>query len=341
MNKQKFKSIILEFVSRFKTFPTTTWLEKKTGLEKVVVQTFLKEMIVSGEIVRRGQSFQVKEIRREKKELKAKKIKPLQLFFKYFNAVFIIRVVMFCISLVAIYISIHYSYLWIAEFLEPFKALLLAVAMVTYVTFALEAVFILFKAHTVTGGIMGFIILITALAALVFSMSMTVIGQYNKKTELLSIVSENKQAGIKEVAKLDILKDSVNSAAEAVKTKREEIKINQEILAGFEKEDTETTEYKVQLWKLSVLNREVREYEAAVAKARADLKTFLETEETTTQIIERSDFYIWFADLIGAESGVVEFVLYLIPALFVDIIAPLGMFVALGLYRKKKKGKKK
>jgi hypothetical protein len=336
MGRIQFKKYLTEFYSRFKTFPTIPHLIEKANLNKKTVQQYIKELIIAGVIVRRGKTYHIKQ---ETKEKAVQKRSFLVLFFKYFNAAFVIRGVMFCISLVAIYISIHYSYLWISEFLEPFKAFLLSVVMVAYVTFSLEAVFLLFKEKTKAAVFMGLIILITAIASLTFSMSMTVIGQYNRKTELLQEKTSAAQANKKEIATLEILKNTEKTAVEAVKIKREEIKTGQTILSGFEKEDTESIEYKTQLWKLSQLNIELRKYETALQKAREELKNFINREEVTTEIIERQDFYSWFATLTGIEKGIVEFLLYLIPALFVDIIAPLGMFIALGLYRKKEKEK--
>lgn len=44
---------------------------------------------------------------------------------------------------------------------------------------------------------------------------------------------------------------------------------------------------------------------------------------------ERQDFYTWAGAVIGASPNAFEFCMSLFPAIFFDIIAPIGLLVAL------------
>lgn len=75
---------------------------------------------------------------------------------------------------------------------------------------------------------------------------------------------------------------------------------------------------------------------AELRAVREKIAALIDTGELAPAV-ERQDFYTWFATVSGVSPGMVEFVLYLVPALFCDIMAPLGLFVAFGLYRRKER----
>lgn len=245
----------------------------------------------------------------------------------------LVRAVLFSISLIAMYISIGYSYVWVVQFLEPVKAALLSASVVVYVTFAPEGAALMLKAKSVGGAVLASALVVTALAALIFSMAMTVIGQYNTQTDLLATAARTDSAGTKGLAVLDVYRAEEKTALAAVDGIQKEIDIQQRaldaILPG-------SPEHNAAGWKLAELQNRLYYARIPLSQIRDKILTHLAQNDTiTTDEVKRENFYEFAARETGIGPGVIEFILYLIPALFMDIIAPLGMFVALGRGKKK------
>lgn len=237
-----------------------------------------------------------------------------------FNAELVIRAVMFFISTSAIIISIHYSRFWLLNFLEPVKASLLAGIMVLYMTFAVEGVSLLRKQkrHVVAG-----IIAITGFIVMLFSMVSTVAGQYNKMSENLVVH--------KDAYELSIHEDEQETLKETISLLQENLRNTDKRLATMDEDDRL---YTTVFWENYRIKKDLDKYLEELQETR---KAILETSKSENVVIEkeeRQDFYFFVGKLFGVQKNLAEFLLFMFPAVFIDIICPLGMYVALGLYKK-------
>ena len=80
-------------------------------------------------------------------------------------------------------------------------------------------------------------------------------------------------------------------------------------------------------------------YETKLETNRKSQKEILNDSKTIFANIkkeERQDFYTWVESTFHSiKAGVLEFLVYLMPAIFFVLVAPLGTFVAVGLYKRK------
>lgn len=243
----------------------------------------------------------------------------------------LVKAAMLAISLVAMYVSITFSYVWVSQLLEPAKAFLLSGAIVVYLSLAPEGALVLFRARRGFASVVAVLLVATGLMALVFSMAMTTIGQYNLRGERLAAAQAQAAPAAQAQAALDLARAREKTAAESLAATRAQVTLQQAVLA---KEKPEAWTYQQAVWQLADLQGRVAGYERELAAARADQLALVKDEAVVTAP-PRADFYAWLAGVTGAAPAQLEFALYLAPALFCDVIAPLGLFVALGLYRRK------
>jgi len=241
----------------------------------------------------------------------------------------LVRWILFAVAVIAMIISTGYSYAWLVQFLDPVRAVLLAAAVVVYVTFAPEGAALLLRRRSVSTVVLASLLVMTALAALVFSMAMTVIGQYNGMTELLATRGAETSTAARDVATLDVLRAEERTAQAAADGLQREVGLQHDAMARLE---AGTPAHGSATRQLGALQDRLYYAGKRLTAAREKVLSYLaRPDAVTTDEVRREDFYTFAARETGMGRGVVEFILYLIPALFMDIIAPLGMFVALGV----------
>ena len=103
-----------------------------------------------------------------------------------------VRILMAIIGIGAVILSIYYTYVWLAEFLNMFLALLLSTIMIAFSVMAFE-VMVIFWQNKQRGVIPLFCLL--WLVVLIFSMISTIAGQYNSRMSI-EIEEKNKKVGV-------------------------------------------------------------------------------------------------------------------------------------------------
>jgi len=339
-NTELVKGKILWHYQQKKTLPSQGWLSKECGLELGELNICLRELVKDGFLSQYNTHLyvtpmpQTKDTSLHVAARASNLVKRLSAFIKTLSMGTVVRWVMFVIACVAIYISASFSYVWVSQFLEPTKAFLLSVSIVVYVSIAPEGAMLLLADKRY---IISSLLIITALAALVFSMTMTTVGQYNIRSELLTSAAATSAQQTRDTGKMQLYRDQERDILASVDGLRKDLAVQQQLMSGYDtKADAEKWQYQNQLWKLSDLQRRIRDYEAELRAVREKIAGLIDTGELAPAV-ERQDFYTWFAQVSGVSPGMVEFVLYLVPALFCDIMAPLGLFVAFGLYRRKER----
>lgn len=254
---------------------------------------------------------------------------------------YLIITIMFAVSSAAIVLSIYYSRFWLLNFLNVFLASILATTMILYATFAPQASMHFWNQKRFVA---FFLISFTGLIVLLFSIVSTVAGQYNVRMSKVIIEDTQNIQSSKSLAELDLLKADEATIITGIERVTKEVDINRALLAQFTKEDMYKEEFKngrkvsnqyqMQLWKLGNLQAKITEYEDELKAKRQEIKDYLQKSDTLIEEKKEVNFYTWLAGFFNWPAKYIEFFLYMFPAVFIDIISPLGMFAALSYRRK-------
>jgi hypothetical protein len=156
----------------------------------------------------------------------------------------------------------------------------------------------------------------------VFSIVSTIAGQY--RNDLTKQEESSEQAKGQALA---LLQAEERSLVETIESTKRELDDNTHLLNQFGKDDTESKAYKDIFWKSYSL-RKIRDgYVTQLADKRAEIRAYVARTGATQ--VEQNTFYTWIATLIPLNPTSIEFYLYLIPAVFWDIMAPLGLHIFL------------
>jgi len=325
------KKILIKHYTKYKKFPGIKFLKKKTSINDEELKKILRQLVREKFLVRYGSVYhpQKKKIKREieKRKTAGPEIKGM--------SETALRVVMLFVSCVTIYLSTDYSYVWLSKYLVSWKAVLFALSMTVYTTFSLQGGLTLLRYKSLISRFIGSALLITSICALIFSMTMTVIGQYNKKTDLINTEIIARKDNKKDLSQLDLSNNQKETLLSSIGQTRNDIAIKQKLLNEFDKEELNNREYQVLSWQLTLLNRDLKNYEHELNKVNNKIEALLQNDEFVIEEAGREDFYMWFSSVSNLPANIIEFLLYLIPALFIDIMAPLGMLVAMGIYKRK------
>lgn len=251
--------------------------------------------------------------------------------------------IMLLIAVAAMCVSIYFTFQWTSTFLPAFIAALLSGGLTLYISFAPEGALLLYQTSTPDAKdknkkhlpAIGYTLIITAALALFFSMSMTIIGQFNANSEKLNSKYEISKNQNNNFEKLEILKKEELDLQKSKKITETEIL---EYQKQKEKYNIGESERSTAVSRLDGLKSDLKKYDEQLFKNRAEQKLLLSSGAEKQN--ERFSFYTWFQHSFGTPSGTVEFILYLIPALFCDLIAPLGVslvvFLTMRFFRREK-----
>jgi hypothetical protein len=256
----------------------------------------------------------------------------------------IIQAVMTIIGTGASIISIYYTNIWLIEFLPFIPALLLSIIMVGFSVFAFEIIILFFTGH-ITGNkwVQGIVITSFTLLWLVatsFSIFSTIAGQVNKEFQKREKSEMTAESNSKE--QWQLLQEQKIELKERLNDYRHQIQTYNQILSGMNSvknregnqnawNDINYKLYTAQGAITSILGKieEVRTNERKIIDDSKG-KSFVSKVKTKTRI----DFYVWLAKIFGVDPDKIQFFMALMPAVFVDLIAPFGLATALFLKNK-------
>jgi len=262
----------------------------------------------------------------------------------YTNQVKIIQAVMGVIGIGASIISIYYSYLWMKDFLPFVLSVLFAFIIVSFSIFAFETI-IIFLSGEITdkkwikiGVTSGFLVLWGI--ATFFSIASTVGGQVNKNLQKVELKSVS--AGKNNQEQLKILREQKADLKESLSEYRKQIKTYNDILSGM---NSMKTRYEnKQGWndvnyKLQEAQKDIQKIVVEMDGVRNQERKILEESKGKNSVVESKsagdmDFYIWMAAVLGVGADKIQFVLSLFFAIFIDLIAPTSLSIALFLRNK-------
>jgi hypothetical protein len=262
--------------------------------------------------------------------------------------IYVIQVCMGVIGIGASIISIYYTAVWLVEFLPVAFALLLSSIMVGFSVSAFETV-ILFLSGQVAKSRWTKIFIASGFAVLwiivsCFSIMSTVAGQYNKH---IANIREQTRTGVESgKASWSILQERKADLIKRMAEHRQQTGILNQLLSGMG--DIKSRTDNTQLWnetqyRLSEANKEIMKTSDELNKIRSEEERQIKESKRSGTILSSTgsetlpDFYGWLAGIFKAQRDWIQFIMSLFPAVFVDIISPVGVALALFLRNKYKK----
>lgn len=260
--------------------------------------------------------------------------------------IYIIQFFMAIIGIGASIISVYYTTIWLLEFLPWAFALLLSGIMVGFSVSAFETVILFFTGLVTTNKTVklvvasGFILLWVIVSF--FSIISTVAGQYNRHVANLrdqakmGISTGRAQWNIVQERKIDLQKRIIEQ--------REQMTVLNKVLSGMS--DVESRKANNAIWyetqyRIQKLGEKMSTTSTELDKIRDEESKQIEESKKTGALLSLSDpkgipdFYSWMSNVTGIVKDKVQFWMSLFPAVFVDIIAPVALAVALFLRRRR------
>jgi hypothetical protein len=344
-------------------FPTKKAMSEATGLNIWNVKLFLKKLIDSGKIRMEGNWYKFNEkpyhldsIMRGLSEMKAHQEDTLELkettievtdeqAKDYIEAITeenkhdsieaypiknkveskldqftILRWVMLSIGIISAGLLIYYISIYAKENLSNTLAYIRSIVIVTFSFTSFQAIIILFRQVKNIIGYIGIVLLcIFWLLVVTFSMLSTIAGQFqlfSGKQDVITISStEYNDTIIREKELLNnrnIILNQINPYLKQLST------VDDKQLAD--------VQYRITL------------YNRAIQKIDDELKIIRDkkVQLSNSKVIEQNNsFYSWLSGILKISSNSLQLFLYILPALFLDLIGPISFSIFLFLGRKK------
>lgn len=328
--KEKLKELIKSYYSRFKRFPKIAYLRDKLDCSVHKTVMLLKELVEDNFLFLEDNQYKINKHDLYLLEHRKQKLENMPII--------IIRIVMAVIGVFSAFMSVYYTSIWLFEFLNTILAILLSTVMVLFSVACFETIIILRrnKQHLLYS-----IFIFLWIIVLVFSITSTVAGQYNKRIENTNIQIIENTENIQKNMLWEIYNDKETELVKLIEEKQTELEVVNNLLLQFNnlqlRQDMET-EWLSSLTTKRKAEEQIKQYRTELEELRQHKIDFLNTEEGVGIIeetkIEDKSFYVWIGEIIMVQPNLVEFWLAMIPACFIDIISPLAIAVAMFLRRR-------
>lgn len=220
-------------------------------------------------------------------------------------------------SLISGYISTLHTATYLYDYVDIISAWLMSTSVTAYNATAFE-VSVIFKSKKRYGLAFVFIILWTVVT--LFSMTTTVSVFYDRfNFNETQIAEDNKQVDSNKLG-LELLRTKENDLREAIAFKKKDIEYRQE-------REYATTAVRLELENLQTeLQKNLSEQQ----------KLLEDTPEVVAKTIQRKEsLFSFLGRLLHIESGIMEFTMSTLSAVFVNLIAPLSLVAVAELKKKK------
>jgi hypothetical protein len=258
-----------------------------------------------------------------------------------------IMIIRFCMGFVgvgALILSLYNTYIWQRELSPPFLAGVLSAIVVVFSVFAFEIV-LLFVSKEITDKwwrwLVSLIFGILWSIVAIFSITSTIAGQYNQHvSKLVTTAKENLTvtANQEQWALLEEKKTQINDQIAGKKTQLSDYKSI--LVTTDEKDPKNKGTINDTRWHIVLVNRDIdklnKDLTATIAQQQEALNKNPEGTSANTIVEKTLNFYTWVATILGKDENTIQFWMNLFPAVFVDIIAPMALAIALFLKRRKK-----
>jgi hypothetical protein len=229
-------------------------------------------------------------------------------------------------------LSAYYSQAWMAGFLPGILSWVFSGSIILFSIMSLE-ISILFGMEGKKA--LAWVFRVLFLMTVIFSVSAAMAGQYNK-----AIQSQQEQIQSSQGTRADkVLYDlQVNDRDRVMAVLQEKGTRGKQLLGIMDQSsgDTDSKAYKDARWELSTINKEVARLTAEHKGVQAQIEKLVRENPALLSTIQTTGFYDWIAETTSSTVGWVQFLMYLLPAIFIDLLAPVGVaiFLFLGSYNK-------
>lgn len=325
-------------------FPKIEWIQKWTGLKQYKVVEALRILEAERFLDRNYNQYTLNPIPEQSQKILDQSTKIPRRFEKNQSDILLItiRIVMAVIGMGASWLSMHYTRVWLLEFLPSSLATLLSTIMILFSVASFEALLIFWANRKMLPIVIFSIVWIVVL---IFSMISTVAGQYNSRiSNREEITTERTEVAHARMA-LETYEIEESELMESLTEKRIELRASQTLYAQFD-----TLEKRKEDWRfywntkkaMDDSTLKIESLQIRLGEIREKKRRLLKQNLQSAGIIEETEklvyasFYVWLGEVLKAKPMMVQFWLSIFPALFIDIIAPLALAVSLFLNKWKK-----
>jgi hypothetical protein len=132
--------------------------------------------------------------------------------------------------------------------------------------------------------------------------------------------------------------DEEANLQQQIEDKRKRLEIQQTVMETFdtyEKQQANKAAYNNAYWLAGQLEKEIAGIQTKISETRDKRQKLLIGDSTITTIgVNRKGIYEWLAGIFKTSADMIQFVLQVIPAAVLDIIAPLSLYIFLFLRKK-------
>lgn len=242
--------------------------------------------------------------------------------------VVILRVVAIIVSTFSTGMSVYFSFAWFSDRMHSIGAMIMAIIIVSCITLAPQFIIILLKKKRIMPSVAAVLIALIAIPSGLFSMGTTIGGIYNQRSKTISERAVSTLAADTALAQIKVHQDKVARAEAVIENataaERDYLQRYSDLkdfqLGG----RTET----LLLDRLDLERSKIIEAEYEIATNLAKIE---ELNAQKKPIAVRDDFYTWIAARTGWTVDNTELILAAFPAVFIDVVAPTMLAVALFL----------
>lgn len=293
---------ILVYKRKNNTFPSFNYLEKLFNLTRQDLIKHLKELEKEGYLLKQHNKYVVKE--KNKKE-------------NNINFIFIFKVFILIIGIISTFMSIYYTYIWFLVFLNPVFSILLSISMVGFSVISFESILLFYNRRNY------FLIVFFSflwLVVIIFSMTSTLAGQYNKILE-----NQSKNVDLNNDSLIMII-ENIDYQITELQTEKNNKRVERGKLMEFlgNIKDFEDQNYKDLNYRIYLKNNDLKSIDEKLTILNNKKIKLLEENKIDFGKKQELDFYQWLSNILKVEKFVLQFFLSLFPALFIDIISSIS-----------------
>ena len=233
--------------------------------------------------------------------------------------VFLIILILAFASVCSMYESTLHTATYLFDYVDMISAWLLSTAVTAYNSSAFE-VSVMF--HNMKRNFMAFIFMLLWAMVTLFSMATTVSVFYDRfNFNETQIAQENKTVDSNKLG-LELLRTKEKDLREAIEFKKKDIEYRQE-------REYATTAVRLELENLQ------KELQENLTEQQELLE---ETPEVMEEKLQRKEsLFAFLGRMIGLEGGILEFIMSVLSAVFINLISPMSLSAVVELNRRKEK----
>lgn len=337
----KLRYLIGRYYQHKEKFPSIDWLKKQMNISKNALIALLRSLEEDGYISRNYAVYRVE----EKPPVKEKapvvkeveeKVQKVKEKIKTMNwAVTLIRVVMAVVAVGAIVMSLYFTAQWLMSFLSSVLSWMLSGIMILFSVFAFDIIIYVWNDRKWLSGIL----VLPWLLCILFSITSTVAVQYNSRIETFTSEKVYKHTQEVKTRSMAVWEEQIEDLKEQRTALNKELTIYQKELSEYASEEKRIEEGKNNFYwdaygKIQRIKKQINDINGEIKIIQNRMLNTVEESADETETYTPS-FFAWIESMFGVSGDKIEFWLSVFPAVFIDIIAPLAMAIALFLHKRK------